>query len=133
MTIKSPTSCRAFSYWVFRYNSCRTSRPDVALIIIVLCVGTSCSLCPHHMKNPHTDIDAMLPNSCQPELTKLLKTYPKVYPQKLRIISEVQVLSYQGKSQNRLLFKQFYWQELSKPLIKKPTCFKIDFLLIFYS
>ena len=86
---KSPTCCRAFSYWVFRYNSCRTSRPGVALIIIVLCVGTSCSLCPHHMKNPHTDIDAMLPNSCQPWITRLLKTYPKAYPQKLGIISEL--------------------------------------------
>ena len=49
------------------------------------------------MKNPHTDIDAMVPNSCQPEHTGLLKTYPKVYPQKLRIISEVQALSYLGK------------------------------------
>lgn len=38
-TIKSPTSCRAFSYRWFRYNSCRTSRPGVALIIIVLCGG----------------------------------------------------------------------------------------------
>ena len=128
---KSPTSCRAFSYWVFRYNSCRTSRPGVALIIIVLCVGTSCSLCPHHMKNPHTDIDAMVPNSCQPWLTRLLKTYPKVYPQKLRIISEVQALIKFKKLQNRLLFKQIYWQELSKLLIKKPTCFKIGFLGIF--
>ena len=125
---KSPTSCRAFSYWVFRYNSCRTSRPGVALIIIVLCVGTSCSLCPHHMKNPHTDIDAMLPNSCQPWLTRLLKTYPKVYPQKLRIISEVQALSYQGKSEIWVFFDRSYWQELSKLLIKKPTCFKVGFL-----
>ena len=64
------------------------------------------------MKNPHTDIDAMVPNSCQLWLTRLLKTYPKVYPQKLRIICEVQVLSYQGKSQNRLLFKRNYWQKL---------------------
>ena len=128
---KSPTSCRAFSYWVFRYNSCRTSRPGVALIIIVLCVGTSCSLCPHHMKNPHTDIDAMLPNSCQLWLTRLLKTYPKAYPQKLRIISEVQALSYQEKSEIWIFFDQFYWQELSKTIIKKPTCFQIGFLGIF--
>jgi len=49
------------------------------------------------MKNPLGGLDAMLPNSCQPERTGLLKTYPKVYPQKLRIISEVQALSYQGK------------------------------------
>jgi hypothetical protein len=49
------------------------------------------------MKNPHTDIDAMIPISCQPELTTLLKTYPKVYPQKLRIVSGLDVLSYQGK------------------------------------
>ena len=80
-----------------RYNSCRTSRPGVALIIIVLCVGTSCSLCPHHMKIRRDAIDTMIPNLCQPERTTLLKTYPKVYPQKLRIVSEVQALSYQGK------------------------------------
>ena len=47
------------------------------------------------MKRLH--LDAMIPNLCQPERTTLLKTYPKVYPQKLRIVSEVQVLSYQGK------------------------------------
>ncbi len=80
------------------------------------------------MKNPHTDIDAMIPNSCQLWLTRLLKTYPKVYPQKLRIISEVQALIKFKKLQNRLLFKQIYWQELSKLLIKKPTCFKVGFL-----
>lgn len=51
------------------------------------------------MKIRRDDIDAMIPNSCQPWLTTLLKTYPKVYPQKLRIISEVQALSYQGKSE----------------------------------
>ena len=51
------------------------------------------------MKISRDAIDAMVPNSCQPELTTLLKTYPKVYPQKLRIISEVQALSYQGKSE----------------------------------
>ena len=83
------------------------------------------------MKNPHTDIDAMLPNSCQPWLTRLLKTYPKVYPQKLRIISEVQALIKFKKLQNRLLFKQIYWQELSKLLIKKLTCFKIGFFMVF--
>ena len=83
------------------------------------------------MKNPHTDIDAMVPNSCQLWLTRLLKTYPKVYPQKLRIISEVQALSYQGKSEIWAFFNRFYWQELSKLLIKKPTCFKIGFLGIF--
>ena len=44
------------------------------------------------------NLDAMIPNLCQPERTTLLKTYPKVYPQKLRIVSEVQALSYQGKS-----------------------------------
>ena len=127
---KSPTSCRAFSYWVFRYNSCRTSRPGVALIIIVLCVETSCSLCPHHMKNPHTDIDAMVPNSCQLWLTRLLKTYPKVYPQKLRIISEVQALSYQGKSEIWAFFNRFYWPKVTNLFNKNPTCFKIGFLRI---
>jgi hypothetical protein len=49
------------------------------------------------MKKFRDGLDAMVPNSCQPERTTLLKTYPKVYPQKLRIISEVQALSYQGK------------------------------------
>jgi hypothetical protein len=83
------------------------------------------------MKIRRDDIDAMVPNSCQPERTTLLKTYPKVYPQKLRIISEVQALIKFKKLQNRLLFKQNYWQELSKPLIKKPTCFCVGFLLFF--
>ncbi len=78
------------------------------------------------MKRLH--LDAMIPNLCQPERTTLLKTYPKVYPQKLRIISEVQALIKFKKLQNRLLFKQTYWQELSKLLIKNPTCFKIGFL-----
>jgi len=32
------------------------------------------------------------------------------------------------KPQNRLLFKQNYWQNIPKLLIKKPTCFKIGFL-----
>ena len=77
------------------------------------------------------NLDAMIPNLCQPERTTLLKTYPKVYPQKLRIISEVQALSYQGKSEIWVFFDRFYWQELSKLLIKKPTCFKIGFLGIF--
>ncbi|MDA3584466.1 hypothetical protein, partial [Acinetobacter baumannii] len=75
-----------------RYNSCRTSRPGVALIIIVLCVGTSCSLCPHHKKIRRDDIDAMFLNSCQPERTTLLKTYPKVYPQKLWIVFRLKAL-----------------------------------------
>ena len=30
-----------------------------------------------------------------------------------------------------VIFSQNYWQELSKPLIKKPTCFKVGFLGIF--
>lgn len=47
------------------------------------------------MKRLH--LDAMIPNLCQPERTTLLKTYPKVYPQKLRIVSGLDVLSYQGK------------------------------------
>jgi len=57
---------------VFRYNSCRTSRPSVALIIIVLCVGTSRSLCPHHMKKRMRDIEEMALNLCQLERTGLL-------------------------------------------------------------
>ena len=82
------------------------------------------------MKNPHTDIDAMLPNSCQPWLTRLLKTYPKVYPQKLRIISEVQALSYQGKSEIWAFFNRFYWPKVTNLFNKNPTCFKIGFLRI---
>jgi hypothetical protein len=82
------------------------------------------------MKNPDTAIEAMITSSCQPELTTLLKTYPKVYPQKLRIISEVQALSYQGKSEIWAFFNRFYWQELSKLLIKqKFRCNKITDLL----
>ena len=130
---KSPTSCRAFSYRWFRYNSCPTSRPGVALIIIVLCVGTSCSLCPHHMKNPASGLDAMLPNWCKPERTRLFKTYPKVYPQKLRIISEVQALSYQGKSEIWAFSDRLYWLKVTNSFNKKPTCFKIGFLRFLWS
>jgi hypothetical protein len=43
------------------------------------------------------------------------------------IILSIQVLIKFKKSQNRLLFKQIYWQELSKLLIKKPTCFQAGF------
>ncbi|WP_336755221.1 hypothetical protein, partial [Acinetobacter sp. USHLN143] len=53
------------------------------------------------------------------------------YPQKMWIILSIQALIKFKKSQNRLLFKQIYWQELSKPLIKKPTCFKIGFFIVF--
>ncbi len=40
-----------------------------------------------------------------------------------------------GKAAKKTIFKQIDWQELSKPLIKKPTCFKIGFLwfLDFYA
>lgn len=30
-----------------------------------------------------------------------------------------------------VIFGQIYWQEVSKSLIKKPTCFKVGFLLFF--
>ena len=64
-------------------------------------------------------------------LCKLKRTkQPKFYPQEMGIILNIQALIKFKKSQNRLLFKQNYWQELSKPPKKKPTCFKIDFLLI---
>jgi len=43
------------------------------------------------------------------------------------IIWDIEALIKFEKSQNRLLFKQNYWQELSKPLIKKPTCFQVGF------
>ena len=89
MIKKSPTSCRAFSYWLARYNSCRTSHPSVELIIFVLCFGTSCSLCLHHIKNLGTDLDAIRLNSCKPKRTwknKLNQTYPQNYPQKLWIV-----------------------------------------------
>jgi len=55
---------------------------------------------------------------------------PEIYPQEMGIILNIHALIKFKKSQNRLLFKQNYWQELSKPPKKKPTCFKIDFLLI---
>ena len=29
-----------------------------------------------------------------------------------------------------VIFSQIYWQELSKSIIKKPTCFKVGFLFI---
>ncbi|QZD27918.1 hypothetical protein ABEKA_3286 (plasmid) [Acinetobacter lwoffii] len=56
---------------------------------------------------------------------------PEIYPQEMEIILNIHALIKFKKSQNRLLFKQIYWQELSKLLIKKPTCFKIGFLGIF--
>jgi hypothetical protein len=59
------------------------------------------------MKNRRDAIDAMLPNLCQPELTTLVKTYPKVYPQKLRIVSEVQALSYQEKAKHECFLIDF--------------------------
>nr|AIF77216.1 Hypothetical protein [Acinetobacter pittii] len=31
-----------------------------------------------------------------------------------------------------VIFSQIYWQNISKLLIKKPTCFKIGFLCIFW-
>ncbi|CAA6835132.1 Uncharacterised protein [Amycolatopsis camponoti] len=34
-------------------------------------------------------------------------------------------------NQIRVIFSQNYWQEVSKLLIKKPTCFKVGFLGIF--
>jgi len=83
------------------------------------------------MKNRRDDLDAMLANSCQPWLTTLLKTYPKVYPQKLRIISEVQALSYQGKVEIWVFFDRFYWLKVTNSFNKKPICFKIGFLGIF--
>jgi len=42
-------------------------------------------------------------------------------------ILNIQALIKFKKSQNRLLFKQIYWQEVSKSLIKKPTCFQAGF------
>lgn len=48
-----------------------------------------------------------------------------------KAISDIEALIKFEKSQKWLLFKQIYWQELSKLLIKKPTCFKIGFLCIF--
>ena len=47
------------------------------------------------------------------------------------IISDIEALIKFEKSQKCLLFKQIYWQELSKLLIKKPTCFKIGFFMFF--
>ena len=62
-------------------------------------------------------------------LRKLKRTkQPKFYPQEMGIILNIHALIKFKKLQNRLLFKQIYWQELSKLLIKKPTCFKIGFL-----
>ena len=52
---------------------------------------------------------------------------PEIYPQEMGIISNIHALIKFKKSQNRLLFKQNYWQELSKPLIKKPACFQAGF------
>jgi hypothetical protein len=52
----------------------------------------------------------------------------QVYPQEMGIILDPGTLRTLEKPQNRLLFKQNYWQEVSKPLIKKPTCFQVGFL-----
>ena len=85
--------------------------------------GASCSLCLHHRKFPVCGIAAKGRVSCAPRRTK----QPKFYPQKMWIILSIQALIKFKKSQNRLLFKQIYWQELSKLLIKKPTCFQAGF------
>ncbi|MRA48001.1 hypothetical protein F4T72_20240 [Acinetobacter pittii] len=52
---------------------------------------------------------------------------PEIYPQEMGIILNIHALIKFKKSQNRLLFKQNYWQELSKQFIKKPTCFQVGF------
>ena len=52
---------------------------------------------------------------------------PEIYPQEMGIISNIHALIKFKKSQNWLLFKQNYWQELSKMIIKKPTCFQVGF------
>jgi hypothetical protein len=65
-------------------------------------------------------------------LRKLKRTkQPKFYPQEMGIILNIQALIKFKKSQNRLLFKQFYWRNISKPPKKKPTCFKVGFFLFF--
>jgi hypothetical protein len=48
------------------------------------------------MKNLKADIDAIFSDLYQPQRTKLLKTQPKIYPQKLRIISETEAFHYLG-------------------------------------
>ena len=75
------------------------------------------------MKIPVCRIAAKGRVSCEPKRTK----QPKFYPQEMGIILNIQALIKFKKSQNRLLFKQIYWQEVSKLLIKKPTCFQAGF------
>jgi hypothetical protein len=71
----------------------------------------------------------MAPNSCQPERTESLKTYPKVYPQKLRIISRAGGI--REKLKYERFFDQFYWLKVTNSLNKMLTCFKVGILCIF--
>ena len=123
---KTPTSCRGFSYWVLWYNSCRTSH-SLYLILLFLS-GASCSLCLHDKKSAWGRIAAKGGNCCAPKRTKLFKFYPKGYPQKLGIIWAVYELIMHTKVSFWLNINQFYWQEVSNLLIKKPTCFQAGFL-----
>lgn len=116
---------RVFHIWFAGYNSCRTCRS--CAIFLFLLFGASCSRCTHHRKIPVFRIAAKDLN-----LRKLKRTkQPKFYPQEMGIILNIQALIKFKKSQNRLLFKQFYWRNISKPPKKKPTCFKVGFFLFF--
>ena len=65
-------------------------------------------------------------------LRKLKRTkQPKFYPQEMGIILNIHALIKFKKSQNRLLFKQNDWRKMPELDIKKPTCFKIGFSLVF--
>ena len=118
---KTPTSCRGFSYWVFRYNSCRTSH-SLYLILLFLS-GASCSLCPHDKKSAWGRIAAKGGNCCAPKRTKLFKFYPKGYPQKLGIIWAVDELTMYTKVSIWLNTDLFCWRNISKLFIKKADLF----------
>ena len=121
-TIKKPNILLGFFTYLMRwYNSCLTSHSLYPILLFLS--GASCSLCPHDKKSAWGRISAKDLNPCAPKRTKLFKFYPKVYPQKLGIIWAVDELIMHTKVSFWLNINQFYWQEVSNLLIKKPTCF----------
>ena len=118
-----------FTYLMRWYNSCRTC--IFHCYDFLLLSGASCSLCVHHRKLRGIGIDVKYLNECERERTKLIKTYPKSCPQKLGMNLILKGIYLIGNCVFFFFFNQFYWQEVSNLLKKKPTCFKVGFLLFF--
>lgn len=89
---------------------------------LLLLSGASCSLCAHDRQLLQVGIAAKGLNWCTPRRTRS-RIYPKIYPQKLWIISEIWPLRNQGKLKFCSINNQNYWQKLPILLKKKATCF----------